>query len=75
MVREASGREMNLYQMFRANQRVMFVFDMFLWDRTGCDFVFEGGSIDKQPGFEEESIVEGNRRTPKKRKPRCEDDQ
>lgn len=49
---------MNLYLMFRACQRIMFIFDMFLWDRTGENYIDEGGSIDKDSSDNGAGIVE-----------------
>ena len=60
----------NIYDVFRYNQRVRFVFDMVSWDRTGDEFVIEGDSIDKFGGERGDIIVRSDSETPTKKKER-----
>lgn len=59
---------MNLYDMFKANQRIEFVFDMENLDETGEDFVIEEDSIDKSDGKSEKDINKSDHNTSEKRK-------
>lgn len=54
----------NIYDVFRYNQRIQFVFDMVGIDRTGEEFVIEGDSIDKQRDNDERGIVKSDCETP-----------
>ena len=66
----------NIYDVFRYNQRIRFVFDMGAVDKTGGTFVVEGDSIDARRECSEDIIVRSDNEMPKAEERKgCSDDQ
>ena len=58
----------NVYDIFRNNQRIQFVFDMENMDETGDEFIMEGDSIDNDQDNGGGNIVEAEKTLIPKRK-------